>query len=178
MEKHPILDRIKVPVGTIHAFRSSLATLFLLGHCRSVQRWLERLPGRCSEESRFFQKALPGWVPVIWRLVPPRPVSAGHGAGITSVLAPAPPHQWLYSHVLWGGIQHRNCCQGEAPCICHLGSAGPGDLNIQKRTQKWGFGGRLAKQFGHVNDKCRENANFLRANLQLYVWNLLEVSIT
>lgn len=30
-------------MGTIHAFRSSLATLFLLGHCRYVQRRLERL---------------------------------------------------------------------------------------------------------------------------------------
>lgn len=125
---------------------------------------------------------MPGWVLGTWRLGPPRPVPAGHGSGI----APTPQHRWLYSHVLWGGMQHSSCCQGPAAqrsvcqghshpaahmmphCICHLGSACPGDPNMRKRTQKWGFRG----SFGMWSDKCRENINFLRNNLQLYVWKL------
>lgn len=159
--------------------------------------WLERLPGQCSEESRCFQKAMPSWVPGAWRLVPPRPVSAGCGSGVAPVLAPAPPTSDSIPRscgvessagAAARGQLAKGKCVRVIPILLLTGCptasvtwAQPilGTRTCRSRHRNGASGTGWQNSFGVASDKCRENTNFLSNNLLLceyilwYLWNLL-----
>lgn len=170
-------------MGTIHAFRSSLATLFLLGHCRYVQRRLERLswsmlrgrqvlPEGTARLGSRNMKACPTYTCVSWTwgwdcscagCCPTAPVTIPMCCGVKSSTGAAARVS------VWGSFPSCSSQDASGTWAEPVLGIWTGKRGCRNESSEAGW----QNSFGMWSDKHWENSNFLRTNSQLYMWNLL-----